>query len=421
MRGTHDILPDEFPRFDNVVATAREVAALYGFREMATPIFEVTEVFARTSGETSDIVSKQMYSFEDKGGDALTLRPEYTAGICRAFITHGLQQQTPFKIFAHGPMFRYERPQKGRYRQFHQIDIEVIGAPEPACDVEVICVGADILDRLGVLDKCVLEINSLGDPESRAVHRKVLVDYFSAHRTRLSEDSLGRLEKNPLRIFDSKDEGDRSLLGEAPLLSEYLTPAARDFFSAVQQGLQDSGVAFNVNPHLVRGLDYYTHTAFEFLTSELGAQSAVLAGGRYDGLIEQLGGTPTPGIGWAAGIERLAMLAEFAEAADYPVAIVPLGPAAERRALTLARQLRAAGIVTDLAYRGNLKRRMQRAGKIGAAYAVLIGDNELTRNRATVKDMASGEQEEVSLNDLVDYFGRDAEHRIADLMSSLKD
>ena len=421
MRGTHDILPDEFPRFDNVVATAREVAALYGFREMATPIFEVTEVFARTSGETSDIVSKQMYSFEDKGGDALTLRPEYTAGICRAFITHGLQQQTPFKIFAHGPMFRYERPQKGRYRQFHQIDIEVIGAPEPACDVEVICVGADILDRLGVLDKCVLEINSLGDPESRAVHRKVLVDYFSAHRARLSEDSLGRLEKNPLRIFDSKDEGDRSLLGEAPLLSEYLTPAARDFFSAVQQGLQDSGVAFNVNPHLVRGLDYYTHTAFEFLTSELGAQSAVLAGGRYDGLIEQLGGTPTPGIGWAAGIERLAMLAEFAEAADYPVAIVPLGPAAERRALTLARQLRAAGIVTDLAYRGNLKRRMQRAGKIGAAYAVLIGDNELTRNRATVKDMASGEQEEVSLNDLVDYFGRDAEHRIADLMSSLED
>jgi len=421
VRGTHDILPDEFPRFDNVVATAREVAALYGFREMATPIFEVTEVFARTSGETSDIVSKQMYSFEDKGGDALTLRPEYTAGICRAFITHGLQQQTPFKIFAHGPMFRYERPQKGRYRQFHQIDIEVIGAPEPACDVEVICVGADILDRLGVLDKCVLEINSLGDPESRAVHRKVLVDYFSAHRARLSEDSLGRLEKNPLRIFDSKDEGDRSLLGEAPLLSEYLTPAARDFFSAVQQGLQDSGVAFNVNPHLVRGLDYYTHTAFEFLTSELGAQSAVLAGGRYDGLIEQLGGTPTPGIGWAAGIERLAMLAEFAEAADYPVAIVPLGPAAERRALTLARQLRAAGIVTDLAYRGNLKRRMQRAGKIGAAYAVLIGDNELTRNRATVKDMASGEQEEVSLNDLVDYFGRDAEHRIADLMSSLED
>ncbi len=407
IRGTHDILPDEFPRFARVVDTAREVARLYGYREMATPIFETTEVFARTSGETSDVVSKQMYSFADKGGDPVTLRPEYTAGICRAFISNGLLQHVPFKVFAHGPMFRYERPQKGRYRQFHQLDIEAIGSPEPLCDVEVIAVGADILDRLGVLKDCVLEINSLGDPESRAAHRKVLIEYFTGHLAKLSEDSRGRLEKNPLRIFDSKDEGDRSLLPDAPLLKEFLTPAARDFFAAVLAGLDRAGIAYNVNAQLVRGLDYYTHTAFEFVTTQLGAQGTVLAGGRYDGLIEQLGGPPTPGIGWAAGIERLAMLA----AGDppkpaRPVALIPLGAAAEHEAQALARELRRAGLAVELDYKGNMKKRLQRANKVGARAAIILGDDELKAGTASIKNLDSGEQRSVPLGELASHLAQ---------------
>jgi histidyl-tRNA synthetase len=400
IRGTHDILPDEYPRFAQVVEAAREVTRLYGYREMATPIFETTEVFARTSGETSDIVMKQMYSFVDRGGDPLTLRPEYTAGICRAFITNGQQQHVPFKVFAWGPMFRYERPQKGRYRQFHQLDIEVIGSPEPGADVEVIAVGADILDRLGVLGDCTLEINSLGDPDSRAAHRKVLIDYFRAHLDKLSDDSRSRLERNPLRIFDSKDEGDRALLPNAPLLKEYLTSAARDFFAAVLRGLDDVGIAYHVNPALVRGLDYYTHTAFEFVTNRLGAQGTVLAGGRYDGLIEQLGGPPTPGIGWAAGIERLMMLAADPPPAPRPIALVPLGEAAEHRALALARELRRQGIAVELDYKGNMKRRLQRANKVNARAAVIIGDNELAKGVAAVKDLDKGEQKDVPLDRL---------------------
>ncbi len=402
IRGTHDILPDEYPRFAQVVEAAREVSRLYGYREMATPIFETTEVFARTSGETSDVVMKQMYSFTDRGGDPLTLRPEYTAGICRAFITNGQQQNVPFKVFAWGPMFRYERPQKGRYRQFHQLDIEVIGSPEPGADVEVIAVGADILDRLGVLKDCVLEINSLGDPESRAAHRKVLIDYFKAHLDKLSEDSKSRLERNPLRIFDSKDEGDRSLLPNAPLLKEYLSPAAKDFFAAVLRGLDDIGIAYRVNAQLVRGLDYYTHTAFEFVTTRLGAQGTVLAGGRYDGLIEELGGPPTPGIGWAAGIERLMMLAGEPKPAPRPVALIPMGEAAERKALALARDLRRRGIPVELDYKGNMKRRLQRANKVAARAAVILGDNELAKGVAAVKDLDKGEQTEVALDKLVE-------------------
>jgi histidyl-tRNA synthetase len=406
IRGTHDILPDEYPRFAQVVEAARDVTRLYGYREMATPVFETTEVFARTSGETSDVVMKQMYSFVDRGGDPLTLRPEYTAGICRAFITNGQQQNVPFKVFAWGPMFRYERPQKGRYRQFHQLDIEVIGSPEPGADVEVIAVGADILDRLGVLQDCVLEINSLGDPESRAAHRKVLIDYFKAHESKLSEDSKSRLERNPLRIFDSKEEGDRALLPAAPLLKEYLTPAAKEFFAGVLRGLDDIGIAYHVNDQLVRGLDYYTHTAFEFVTTRLGAQGTVLAGGRYDGLIGELGGPPTPGIGWAAGIERLMMLASEPGAAPRPVALVPLGDAAERKALALARDLRRRGIAVELDYKGNMKRRLQRANKVNARAAVILGDNELAKGVAAVKDLDKGEQKEVPLAQLADALAR---------------
>lgn len=401
VRGTHDILPDEYERFRHVVDTARQAAFLFGYREMATPIFEFTDVFARSMGETSDVVSKEMYSFTDKGGEGLTLRPEYTAGICRAFISNGLQQHVPFKVFGWGPMFRFERPQKGRQRQFHQIDVEVIGAPEPQADVEVISVAAEILRRLGILDKCILELNTLGDPESRVGYRDALVKYFSGHVEKLSEDSRKRLEKNPLRILDSKDEGDRALVANAPLIQEYLTPAAAEFFKAVQDGLTANGVPFKVSPRLVRGLDYYTHTAFEFTTDMLGAQGTVLAGGRYDGLVEQLGGKPTPGIGWAGGIERLVMLSDPKPVTAPTVAIVPIGDKAEVEAAKIAATLRRADIAVELAYKGNAGKRFKRADKLGCSHAIVIGDDELAKGMAKVKDLKSGAEAEVAIATLV--------------------
>lgn len=401
VRGTHDILPDDHARFRHVVETARHAAGLFGYRELATPVFEFTEVFARSMGETSDVVAKEMYSFTDKGGEGLTLRPEYTAGICRAFISNGLQQHVPFKAFAWGPMFRFERPQKGRQRQFHQIDVEVIGAAEPQADVEVIAVAAEILRRLGILDKCVLELNTLGDPDSRAAYRAALVAYFSGHVAQLSEDSRRRLEKNPLRILDSKDEGDRALVAGAPLITDYLTPAARDFFAGVTGGLAAAGVAFRHSPRLVRGLDYYTHTAFEFTTDMLGAQGTVLAGGRYDGLIEQLGGNPTPGIGWAGGIERLVLLSDPQPPPPDLVAIVPIGPAAEAAAVRLAAELRRADIAVELAYKGNAGKRFKRADRLGCRAAVVIGDDELAKGVVMLRDLRSGSQGEVALAGLV--------------------
>lgn len=406
VRGTHDILPDEYARFRHVVDTARHAAALFGYREMATPIIEFTDVFARSMGETSDVVSKEMYSFTDKGGEELTLRPEYTAGICRAFISNGLQQHIPFKAFAWGPMFRFERPQKGRQRQFHQIDVEVIGAAEPAADVEVIAVAAEILRRLGILDKCTLELNTLGDPESRAAYRSALVGYFSGHIAKLSEDSRRRLEKNPLRILDSKDEGDRMLVANAPLIEEYLTPAAGDFFAGVKDGLGASGIAFSVSPRLVRGLDYYTHTAFEFTTTMLGAQGTVLAGGRYDGLIEQLGGPSTPGIGWAGGIERLVLLSNPLPVPQRMIAVVPIGAEAEREAVKIAADLRSADIPVELAYKGNAGKRFKRADKLGCFAAVVIGGDELAKNVVILRDLASGAQTEVPRDMLVGQLKR---------------
>ncbi len=403
VRGTHDLLPDDYRRFAHVVDTARDVARLYGYREMATPIFEFTELFARGIGEATDVVAKEMYTFSDRGGESLTLRPEYTAGICRAFISNGaLAQQLPLKLFAAGPMFRYERPQKGRQRQFHQIDLEVLGAPEPAADIEVISVAADILDRLGILERCVLKINSLGDPECRAVYRKVLVDYYSGHAARLSEDSRQRLQRNPLRILDSKDEGDIAINANAPSFADHLNAASRDFFSAVKDGLSAAGIPFEVDSGLVRGLDYYTHTAFEFVTTHLGAQGTVIGGGRYDGLIAELGGPPTAGIGWAGGIERLIMLANEPAALPRPVVIAPLGAAAEAKALGIARTLRRAGIAVEQDYRGNMKRRMQRANKLNARAAIIIGDDELAKGVVQVKDLDSSEQREVALGKLVE-------------------
>jgi histidyl-tRNA synthetase len=405
-RGTQDILPETMRRHRAVIDTARMLAARYGYEEMATPIFEFTEVFARPIGEATDIVAKEMYTFADRGGEEITLRPEYTAGIVRAVISNGLTQNLPIKFFAYGPMFRYERPQKGRFRQFHQIDVELIGASTPESDVEMIALGADTLAELGVLGHCELQLNTLGDADSRHAYRAALVDYFSAHRHKLSEDSLRRLERNPLRILDSKDASDVAINAAAPSFEGYLTGAARDFFDNVRSGLGALGIAYRLNPRLVRGLDYYCHTAFEFVTEQLGAQGTVLGGGRYDGLMKLMGGPDVPGIGWAAGVERLALLIAAPPMPPRPIAMIPFGDAGEGKAMTIAHDLRRAGFTVDQAYSGNLSRRMKRANKIAARAAVILGDDELARGSAAVRDLDTGEQIEVPLAQLKDRLAR---------------
>ncbi len=402
VRGTQDLLPAEQRRHRAVVETARRVAERYGYQEIATPIFEFTEVFARPIGETTDIVTKEMYTFTDRGGEEITLRPEYTAGIVRAVLSNGLTQNTPLKFFASGPMFRYERPQKGRFRQFHQIDVELIGAAQPQADVEVIALGADVLDALGVLKRTQLELNTLGDTASRQTYRDALVAYYMQHRAGLSEDSLMRLERNPLRILDSKDESDKRINAGAPSFADYLTPEARAFFDTVRAGLDTLGIAYRMSPRLVRGLDYYCHTAFEFVTADLGAQGTVLGGGRYDGLMGVMGGPETPGVGWAAGIERLALLIDEPAAPPRPIAVIPIGEKGEAAALKLAHELRRAGYTVDLGYSGNVGRRMKRANKIGARAAVILGEDELARGAATLRDLDTGEQVEVPLGALRD-------------------
>jgi histidyl-tRNA synthetase len=401
-RGTRDIYGDEARRMNKVVETFRKTAGSYGFEDIATPIFEFTEVFKRPLGEASDVVSKEMYTFEDRGGEEVTLRPEFTAGVCRAFISNGMQQNLPCRLMSHGPVFRYERPQKGRYRQFHQINAEMLGPDAPEFDVEMIALAWRLLVKLGLGDKVVLNLNTLGDVESRAAYRDALVAYFSAHKDKLSEDSVRRLESNPLRILDSKDEGDKALVANAPLMSEFLNEHSREFFRLVKAGLEATGVPFEHNERLVRGLDYYTHTAFEFITTELGAQGTVLAGGRYDGLIEKLGGPAVAGVGWAGGIERLAMLADMEADAPRLAIMMPMGEAATLRCFALADDLRDAGLVVTTDRSGNLGKRMNRANKAGAAFAVILGDNELESGVVTLKNLESGEQSEVAFAGLKD-------------------
>jgi len=406
VRGTHDLLPDDARAHRAVEARAFEVAQRFGFGEIATPIFEFTEVFKRTLGDTSDIVTKEMYTFEDRGGESLTLRPEGTAAIARAFISGGLAQQVPIKAFYRGPMFRYERPQKGRQRQFHQVGVEILGVEGPAADIEVITLGHHILEALGLGGQVEVEINTLGDPESRAAYRETLVGYLQGRKGELSQDSLERLERNPLRILDSKDEGDRAVIADAPVLADSLNEASRDFFARVQEGLAALDVPARISPRLVRGLDYYTHTAFEFTTTALGAQGTVLAGGRYDGLIAQMGGPPTPGVGWAAGVERLAMLLADPPPAPRPLAVVPAGAEAEGPALKLTDRLRRAGFTVDLGYGGNLGKRMKRANKLSARAALILGADELAAGTVTLRDLDSGEQEAVALDAVEGALGR---------------
>ncbi len=374
IRGTQDIFGAEAEAFAHVVETFERVRKLYRFRRAEMPVFEKTAVFSRSLGETTDVVSKEMYSFLDRGDESLTLRPEFTAGIARAYLTNGWQQHAPLKLATHGPLFRYERPQKGRYRQFHQLDAEIIGAAEPQADVELLVMADQLLKELGVSDGVTLMLNTLGDGASREAWRAALVDYFRGQREALSEDSQERLERNPLRILDSKDARDKVFLADAPKIDDYLNGEAQEFFGRVTSGLDAAGVEWTRAPSLVRGLDYYRHTAFEFVTDRLGAQGTVLGGGRYDGLIETLGGAHTPAVGWAAGIERLAML--VGEWHPLPTEVVIVLEADSLVVVTnyLAAKIRRRGYSCEVVSSGSVNKRFEKSKKLNPLVTVIIDD-----------------------------------------------
>jgi histidyl-tRNA synthetase len=389
IRGTQDLFGEDARRHRKVIETFERVRGLYGFQPVEIPIFEATSVFARSIGETTDVVSKEMYSFEDRSGDSVTLRPEFTAGLARAFLGNGWQQHAPLKLSTHGPVFRYERPQKGRYRQFHQIDAEVIGAAEPQADVELLVMADQLLHALGVSDGVTLKLNTLGDSETRDAWRQALVRHFEAHRGDLSEDSLTRLDKNPLRILDSKDPRDRPIADAAPGIDNHMSSEAGAFFAAVTKGLDAAGVAWTRDARLVRGLDYYRHTAFEFVTDRLGAQGTVLGGGRYDGLIETLGGPHTPAVGWAAGIERLAMLIEAPAVERLDVIIVAEATDYETDAVRLLSALRRQGISGDAIITGNARKRFDKAVKRDPQLVVSIADQGISYRGAPADELLS--------------------------------
>ena len=372
IRGTQDIFGADAEAFAFVVETFERVRKLYRFRRVEMPVFEKTEVFSRAIGETTDVVSKEMYSFDDRGGESLTLRPEFTAGIARAFLSNGWQQHAPVKLATHGPLFRYERPQKGRYRQFHQIDAEIIGAGEPQADVELLAMADQLLKELGITG-VTLHLNTLGDGDSREAWRAALVEYFLGVKDELSEDSQERLEKNPLRILDSKDRRDRAFVADAPKIDQFLSDDARAFFDAVTSGLDAAGVKWQRAESLVRGLDYYRHTAFEFIPDEgseaagkLGSQSTILGGGRYDGLMESLGGAPTPAVGWAAGIERLAMLVGDRAEPNADAIVVVENDGAMDAAIAALGTLRRGHLTAELFASGSPRKRFDKAVKAGA-------------------------------------------------------
>ncbi len=373
VRGTQDMIGESADRFMHVVETFERVRRLYGFKRIEVPVIEPTAVFARSLGETTDVVSKEMYSFEDRGGDSVTLRPEFTAGICRAYLTEGWQQFAPLKVATHGPLFRYERPQKGRYRQFHQVDAEMIGAGEPAADVELLCFADQLLKELGIAEGVTLKLNTLGDAASREAWRAALVAHFEAHQGELSGDSLNRLAVNPMRILDSKDPRDRTVADSAPDIDAFLSDEALDFFESVTSGLDAAGVMWGRDARLVRGLDYYRHTAFEFVTDRLGAQGTVLGGGRYDGLIETLGGPSTPAVGWAAGIERLGMLVGKVTT-ERAIAVIPDKPELSGQALAVSARFRAIDVAVANSFKPSAKKQLESSRKAGAIAAIYVRD-----------------------------------------------
>ncbi len=405
VRGVRDILPGESRRWQRVEAAAREVFETYGYREIRIPLFERTELFARGIGDETDIVRKEMYTFDDRGGESLTLRPEATASLLRAYIEHGLHvEPKPVRLYTLGPMFRYERPQAGRYRQFHQADVEALGETHPALDAEVIAMLLDFFGALGLASRLELHINSIGDAGTRPVYIARLVEYLAPFRDRLCGECQARLGRSPLRVLDCKVPDCQPIIEKAPSILDSLSAEAARHFESVRQGLDAMGIRYTVNPRLVRGLDYYVRTTFEVLTGELGAQNAVAGGGRYDGLIQQLEGPPDPGIGFAIGLERVVLLLGEGEPASPPLALlIPLGEAALRGLMPVARAARRAGVGVELGYGSRkLQKELERANRLGVAWAVIAGDNELARGEAIVREMTTGEQRRVRLERLAD-------------------
>jgi len=406
VKGMHDVLPEETPRWHFLEDTFRHLVGLYGYREIRTPVLEPLELFVRGIGEATDIVEKEMYAFEDKGGDRLALRPEGTASVIRAFIQHGLHAQEPVsKLYYIGPMFRRERPAKGRFRQFYQAGAELIGAAEPAADAEIIDMATRFLKALGIADVSV-QLSSLGDRESRMAYRGALVEFLEKRREELCGDCLRRLEVNPLRVLDCKIEACKAVASGAPSVMDYLSGDAARHFADLRGALERFGTPYEVAPRMVRGLDYYTRTIFEIQgrSEALGAQATLVGGGRYDGLVSELGGPPTPTIGFAFGIERLLMMLgkSAAPAPGRPVFVAGVGDGGVGRAHDIARSLRAAGCRTEVAYgTASLKSQLKRADRIGALGVVIAGEDEAARGCVTWRDMRDGAQIELPLSEIV--------------------
>jgi histidyl-tRNA synthetase len=405
IRGTQDILPDAIGIWQQVEATARQILARAAYREIRTPIFEQTDLFARGIGEATDVVGKEMYTFQDRGDRSLTLRPENTAGVVRAFIEHSLHAQGGVqRLWYTGPMFRYERPQAGRQRQFHQLGVEVLGSRDARADVEVIALATDLLHTLG-LQGLTLYLNSVGNPSDRHHYRDALINYFTPFKTDLDPDSQERLTRNPLRILDSKDERTQAIAADAPSILDYLGDDSKQHFDQVQQVLTQLDIAYVLNPRLVRGLDYYTHTAFEIVSDDLGAQATVCGGGRYDGLVGQLGGPETPAVGWAIGLERLTLLLRQLQEVPAPSLdfyLVSRGSQAEAQSATLAQQLRRQGFSVEVDLSGSaFGKQFKRADRSGAIACLVLGDAEAEAGTVTLKWLAQGEQESLAQADLL--------------------
>lgn len=400
VKGTNDIFDQEYLLFEHIIKIGKEIAKSFGYRGITLPIFEFTEVFKRGMGETSDVVGKEMYSFTDQGGDNLSLRPEFTASICRAYISNGFKQLLPLKLFTYGPLFRRENPQHGRRRQFNQLDYEYFGKASPFVDAEIISMAVDLLEKIGVLEDTSLELNSLGCLESRKKYQTALVEYFKSYENELSNDSKVRLYKNPLRILDSKDLNDRKLLENVPKISDFYTNEAQDYFSRLLEILDTYKIKYNHNVRLVRGLDYYNHTAFEFVSSKLGAQGTVLGGGRFNGLVKLLGGEDVEAIGFAAGIERLALLCKTRPELKRATAVIALSANEEAYAASIANSLRKKGAIIHFDYDCKFDKALKNAVKANCRFAVFIGENEIKMNKVKIKDLDARSEELIEIEEI---------------------
>lgn len=413
LRGTQDILPADAYKWNYVEGVIRDLCRRYGYGEIRTPMLEATELFLRGIGDTTDVVTKEMYTFTDRGGRSITLRPENTASAVRAYLEHKLYGEGAVqKFFYIGSMFRYDRPQAGRYREFHQFGVEVMGASSPAADAEVILLAYTLFQNLGLSD-LVLHINSIGCPKCRPVYREALISHFRSSEETLCDDCRERLEKNPLRVLDCKEDAGKECVRNAPAVTDYLCDECREKFEALKSYLTALGIPFTVDPRLVRGLDYYTNTAFEIQYAPLGAQSAICGGGRYDGLVSEIGGPETPSVGFAVGLERLLLALEKQNLIPEPqkearVYIAAMGEAATAAGMTIQKELRARGILADMdLQQKSLKGRMKQAGKSGAAYTVILGDEEMAQKEAVIKTMETGEQEKISLETVASYIANE--------------